>query len=237
MINILKNNKVSTSFEKPKDYRSLLEQICKIYNASEDRVLIVWIEANSDKTFLERDLEYLYACEAEKEVNVETYLKPREWTASQIKMIKVGLVVVVIALHGLLNLGIGFIPILLSNLIFAVFEVGYFIVWDIQSLLYWAPFAIPFVYFFYLCSHWIKYVLKVKKVSKGRLFFFTFFGSNLIPNAIGFLSSMIGILWMVLAILNIALHKVRPLSSKDTNFIVILGIHLASSIARVIYFY
>lgn len=237
MINIVRNGKVSASFEKPKDFRSLLESVCRIYNTSQDRVLLVWIESSNEKTFLERDLEYFSAIETEENINIEAFFKPREWTASQIKLAKVVSLVLIIASHILLSLPITFIPSLLWSLIFAVFEVGYFILWDIQSLLYWAPFATPFVYFVYLCSHWIRYVVKVKKVSKGRLFFFCFFGSNLIPNAIGFLSSMIGILWMVLAILNIALHKVRPLSSKDTNFILILGFHLASSIARVIYFY
>jgi hypothetical protein len=237
MIQVFKDNKLSATFEKPESFDLLFEKICKVYRAEPERVVIAWLEENNDKTFLERDEEYRVACENRETVDVVAFVKGKEWTARQLKVAGAGLGVVLFFSHFWFELPFWFVPFLAWSLVYANFEMVYYILWEGQSLMYWAPFTLPFVYFVFLCWHWLNYVARVKRVSKTRVFYFCFFGSNLIPNSFGFLSSMIAILWMVQALLNIALHKMRPLSSKDMNFLSVLGIHLVCAVARVIYFY
>ena len=237
MINVYKDNKLSGTIQKPESFTLLFQEICRMYKAEPERVFIAWLEENNDKTFLEKEDDYQKVIETQDPLEIVAYIKPKEWSSRQIKLLGSLSLLLLILSHFLFSLSIFFVPSLLWSLIYSVFDIFYYIIWDFQSLMYWVPFSIPFIYYIFLCSHWLRYVAKVKQVSKTRVFYFCFFGSNLIPNSAGFLSTMIAILWMIQALLNIALHKTKPLSPKDVNFLTVLGVHVVCAVARVIYFY
>lgn len=237
MINVYKDNKLSRTIEKPENLVRLFADVCRMFKAEPDRLFIALIEENNDKTFLEKEDDYQKALDGKETIDIVIYIKAKEWSSRQIKLLLCLSILLLIISHFLFDLPIFFVPTLLWSLIYSIFDIFYYIIWDFQSLMYWVPFSIPFIYYIFLCSHWFRYVAKVKRVSKTRVFYFCFFGSNLIPNSAGFLSTMIAILWMIQALLNIALHKVKPLSPKDLNFLMVLGIHLICAVARVIYFY
>jgi hypothetical protein len=239
MIHLASKKKKTVSLEKPSTLGELYNAACKAFKTDLEHILLVLVEENLDKIFLERDAEYESACEKTMDLNVIAYIQPREYSAFKKRLFAVSSILAYLLLSLILDLPYGVFNIfyVFYWILYEIVDMVIFFVFNFGMFLYWAPYVLPLVYMIYVSYYWVTKSLEENNFSKRKIGYWIFFTSNLIPNAIGFLSTMIGILWLAIALSKVFFHKPRPLSDKDSNFIIVLCVYLATSVVRIIYFY
>jgi hypothetical protein len=240
MINILDRSKnTAGKFGKSSGLDELYSAVCKLLGVDSKRLSLVLVEENQNKVFLERETEYINACDKSENLTVIAYIKPKTITTIE-KTIAITLGTVLYLLAAIfLNLPYSVFAVFyfVVLLVLEVYEIFSYLLFNFTGLLYWAPFVFPFVYMSHISYHCLTHIISKKTLPKSHITYWVFFTLNLIPNILGFLSSMIGIFWIVFVVLDLVLHKPRPLSPKDMDFFVILVGYLVTTVARIIYFY
>ncbi|OMJ91482.1 hypothetical protein SteCoe_5970 [Stentor coeruleus] len=239
MIHLTSKKKKPVSLEKPSTLEELYNVACQAFKTDLEHMLLVLVEENLDKIFLERDVEYESACQKTTDLNVVAYIKPRQYSTFKKRLIAASSILAYLLVSVVLGLPYGIFNIfyVIFALFYEIFDMVIFFISNFGMFLYWAPYVLPLVYMIYVSYFWVTRSLEENNFSKRKIGYWIFFTSNLIPNAIGFLSTMIGILWLAIALSKVFFHKPRPLNEKDSNFIIVLCVYLATSVVRIIYFY
>lgn len=222
------------------DQTATLEEVCNavssVYQVNKSQVLLARVDENNDKFLLENEADYLASCIGKEDIKIIAYIYPAARSGLKIKIFSLlGLVLSIVASF-YLNLPFGILDLLSLPyyLFLEMIYMVYFLIFNVSGILYWVPFVVPFMFFSHLGVYWLS---STKSISKNKVVYWVFFITNLIPNLIGFVTNMIGVLWIVLVCVNVALHKPKPLTAKDTGFFIILLAYLVTSTARLIYFY
>ena len=230
------SGKKSMSIEHSSTFEELLKEVCGVFRTPKDRIVLALVEENNDKFILENQEDYGISTQSGTDLNLTVFIRPRTYSRRKIQIFTAIFLVLSLLAQYFLDLPINIFEILMFpyQLLWEIFDMLQFLAVNITGVFYWLPFVIPLVYFSYLGNYWI---FPSRTISKTKFTYWVFFTSNLIPNLIGFLTSMLGVLWIVLVCVNVVLHKPRPLTSKDTTFLLVLLVYLLTSVARIIYFY
>ena len=88
---------------------------------------------------------------------------------------------------------------------------------------YYIPLFGSLAYEFYLFQYWLRFFYRENSFSLTKILYKIFFFANFIPNIIGYASSMIAVVWLVLVYFHVLLHKPKPRNSKDSTFLKVLS--------------
>jgi hypothetical protein len=235
----LTSNRKKIPITKPENFENLISKVCSLYGVSKDRLLLALVEENQDKLVLERDSEYARVFNSPEDAIIKVLIRPRVYSKRLIQAIGCIGLVLYTTIQYFIGLPIGILDGFRFSiaLVYELYEMVVFLGSNITGVLYWIPFVLPLVYLSYLGYYWLSNSKPLYSLSKFKIFYWGFFASNLIPNIIGFITSMLTIMWVMLVYSNVALHRPRPLTTKDYNFLIVLLAYLVTSIARIIYFY
>ena len=241
MLKISSAQRENIKMVKPQSFESLRERICLIYEIQVFQLVLTYENDNEEIALLVNDSDYSIIIDSQRDYSITAYIKP----LSQLHNYIIMLLTSVLLIYALmkyssiksLSVNISDNSEYLLYLFIDIYTVLSYLFSALIKSFYWIPIIGSFVHFLYLIQYWCKYYISNKKISKVKMIFKVFFLMNFIPSIIGYILSMITIIWFVLVYFNVLFHRSSPRSVKDTSFLRILGLMIITTIPRIIYFY
>ena len=241
MLKISSAQRENIKMVKPQSFESLRERICLIYESQVFQLVLTYENDNEEIALLVNDSDYSIIIDSQRDYSITAYIKP----LSQLHKYIIMLLTSVLLIYALmkyssiksLSVNISDNSEYLLYLFIDIYTVLSYLFSALIKSFYWIPIIGSFVHFLYLIQYWCKYYISNKKISKVKMIFKVFFLMNFIPSIIGYILSMITIIWFVLVYFNVLFHRSSPRSVKDTSFLRILGLMIITTIPRIIYFY
>ena len=241
MLKISSAQRESITMRKPKNLEALREMICLVYDIQAFQLVLTYENDEEETNFLASESEYSMIFTSKRDYSISTYIKPLSRTP---KLVGLSVVSMILTYALMKFATIKSLTVSISNnsehLFSFIIDLIEVLIILFKALLhgsYWIPFFGSMGYFVYLTLRWARDFFRNRNISATKVVYIAIFFISYLQNIIGYVLSMVMIIWFVLVFFHVLLHRTKPRTDKDKSFLKILSLMIISIVPRIIYFY
>jgi hypothetical protein len=226
---------------KPKNLQSLIEKIGLVYTIKVTQLVLTYENDTEEAMMLLNEDDYKLIKESERDFHVTAYIKPisQVWKLILFSILTILLTYILMKYSAIKSLSVS-INDNSGYLFYLLIDIFTILKYTLQLLIqgfFWIPFIVSFSQLGYILKHWVQQFYYKRIFSSTKAGFMVFFYLNLLPNVIGYIASMITVIWLVWVFFHVLIHRTRPRSPEDNSFLRVLGVMIIAAVPRVVNFY
>jgi hypothetical protein len=241
MLKITSAQREDILMPKPNHLSVLAEKISWVYEVQLSQLLLTYENDEEEQTLLMNEEEYKGILRATRDFSVAVYISPLPKRPKIARILIASLVLTYVLMKYATIRSISVSLSGNSEYLFDVFIDIFYVIWFLTAWILQGSVLVPVLcsigQWMYLVGHWTKHFWEKKTIHKSKIVYIAILALNLLPNVIGYASSMVVIIWQVLVYVHVVLHRSKPRCDRDKKFMKTLSLMILCEIPRLIYYY